>query len=143
MNQKLIFIPLVAQVLLTAIVFFRMYITRVGEMKSKRIHPQKIATSQTSSQHLVESAKVADNFSNQFEMPVLFYILTILLYVMQLVNTTYIALAWMFVALRYVHGYIHCTYNKVIHRFYAYASGSILLWLMWILFTIDLLRISQ
>ena len=33
-------------------------------------------------------------------------------------------LAWAFVALRIVHSAIHCSYNKVIHRFYAYVAGS-------------------
>ena len=67
MNQTLIFLQMIAQVLLTAIVFFYMYHARVKEMKNKSIHPQKIATSSGAAQHLVDSGNIADNFSNQFE----------------------------------------------------------------------------
>jgi hypothetical protein len=44
MDQKLILLPLLAQVLLTIIVSLRLVAARVSEMRSKRIHPQKIAT---------------------------------------------------------------------------------------------------
>ncbi len=139
MPQKLILLPLLAQVLLTAIVFFRMYFARVAEMKSKRIHPQKIATTTSASQHLVDSCNVADNFSNQFELPVLLYVLTILLYTLHMADIIFIVLAWLFVTLRYLHSFIHCGYNKVLHRFYAYAAGSMLLWVMWVLFAVRLM----
>jgi hypothetical protein len=64
MNQTLIFLPMIAQVLLTAIVLFYMYHSRVHEMKSKSIHPQKIATHSGATQYLIDAEKVADNFSN-------------------------------------------------------------------------------
>ena len=42
-----------------------------------------------------------------------------------------LALAWTFVALRVLHSAIHCSYNKVMHRFYAYVAGGAVLWLLW------------
>ena len=42
-----------------------------------------------------------------------------------------IGLAWLFVLLRVGHSAIHCTYNKVMHRFYAYVAGGVALWLLW------------
>lgn len=140
MNDKLIFTPLLAQVLLTAIVFFRMYATRVSEMKRKRIHPQKIATYATASQNLTDSCNVAENFSNQFEMPVLFYVLILSLYVTGTSSPLYLAMASVFVLFRFAHSYIHAGYNNVMHRFYAYAAGSFLLWAMWLLFIIDMIK---
>ena len=134
MSQALIFLPLLAQILLTAIVFFYMYHTRVKEMRSKSIHPQKISTSSSATQYLVDSSIVADNFSNQLEMPVLFYVLTLSLYVTQMASTTFLVLACLFVVFRYLHCLIHCTYNKVLHRFYAYAISSLVLWGMWAMF---------
>lgn len=139
MNQPLIFLPMLAQVLLTAIVFFYMYHTRVKEMRNKSIHPQKIATSSSASQHLVDSTIVADNFSNQLEMPVLFYVLTLSLYVTQMANTAFLILASLFVVFRYLHCLVHCTYNKVLHRFYAYAVSSLVLWSMWVMFAYQLI----
>ncbi len=139
MQQELIFLPMLAQVLLTAVVFFSMYTARVREMRRKKIHPQAIATAHQSGKLLTDSGNIADNFSNQFEMPVLFYVLLISLYVTQLVNPVMLALACLFVLLRAIHSLIHCTYNKVMHRFKAYAASSFVLWTMWILFAARLL----
>ena len=42
-------------------------------------------------------------------------------------------LAWLFVVLRALHSAIQCTYNKVMHRYRAYAAGGWVLWAMWAL----------
>ena len=44
----------------------------------------------------------------------------------------FVILAWLFVALRYVHTYIHTTYNHIIHRLFVFASSVIILLLMWV-----------
>ena len=61
----------------------------------------------------------------------LFYVALVLAAMTGQVNATTIALAWAFVLLRIVHSAIHCTYNKVMHRFYAYVAGGMVLWLLW------------
>jgi len=139
-NQKLIFLPLLAQVLLTAWVSFRLAFTRVAEMKRKHVHPQKISTSAGVNQQLSDSLAISDNFSNQFETPVAFYALVIILYVTGMANTTNLVMGSAFVALRYLHSFIHCGYNNVIHRFYVFIAGTVLLWVLWLLFAIELMR---
>jgi len=130
MDAKLIFMPAVAMVALTFVVWWRMYVVRIGQMKRERIHPQAVATSAQSSARLTDSC-AADNFRNLFELPVLFYVALVVAAVTGQVNSTTIALAWAFVLLRIVHSAIHCTYNKVMHRFYAYVAGGMVLWLLW------------
>ena len=130
MDAKLIFMPAVAMVALTFVVWWRMYVVRIGQMKRERIHPQAVATSAQSSARLTDSC-AADNFRNLFELPVLFYVALVVAAVTGQVNATTIALAWAFVLLRIVHSTIHCTYNKVMHRFYAYVAGGMVLWLLW------------
>ena len=125
-----IFLPCVALVALTAIVWVRLYVERIGEMRSRRIKPQSISTSGESSQAL-QHVKASDNFSNLFEVPVLFYVLRISLAVTQTVTPWFVYGAWAFVALRAVHSFINITYNLVMHRFYAYAASTILLFIMW------------
>lgn len=143
MNQKLILIPLLAQVLLTAIVSFRLVYARVSEMRSKRIHPQKIATTAGVNQHLVDSRKISDNFSNQFETPTAFYVLMIVLYISNMANMTFMVMASAFVALRYLHSFIHCGYNNVMHRFYVFVTATLLLWLSWALFAVRLIEAAS
>ncbi|MET3930605.1 MAPEG family protein [Lysobacter soli] len=130
MDAKLIFMPAVAMVALTFVVWWRMYVVRIGQMKRERIHPQAVATSAQSSARLTDSC-AADNFRNLFELPVLFYVALVVAAMTGQVNATTIALAWAFVLLRIVHSAIHCTYNKVMHRFYAYVAGGMALWLLW------------
>jgi hypothetical protein len=51
----------------------------------------------------------------------------------------FLALAWAFVVLRIVHSFIHCTYNRVMHRFTAYLLSSLVLWVIWVYLALQLL----
>ncbi|MDR0181639.1 MAPEG family protein [Lysobacter arvi] len=135
METRLIFLPAVAMVALTFAVWWRMYFTRIGQMKRERIHPQAVATSAQAAARLTDSA-AADNFRNLFELPVLFYLALVIAALTQQVNSATIGLAWAFVLLRIAHSAIHCTYNKVMHRFYAYVAGGMVLWLLWAAITL-------
>jgi hypothetical protein len=136
--QTQIFLPCVALVALTAIVWVRLYVERIGEMRSRRIQPQSISTSGESA-HALQHVKASDNFSNLFEVPVIFYALCIGLAVTQSVTPWLVYGAWAFVALRVVHSFVHITYNRVMHRFYAHAASTALLFMMWASFGVHLL----
>jgi hypothetical protein len=51
-----------------------------------------------------------------------------------------LSLAWGFVMLRAVHSLVHTTYNRVTHRFLAYAVSTVFVFAMWALFALALLR---
>jgi hypothetical protein len=138
-GQKLIFFPLLAQVFLTFLVWCWMYKTRVDEMKRSRIKPQKLAAAADGVELLKSVSGPADNFKNLFEVPVLFYAAVITLYVTQLVDITFLTLAAVFVLFRYIHSFIHITYNHVMHRFYAYLASTFTIWIMWAMIGIRLM----
>jgi len=131
MYYKPLLLPLLVQVLLTFIVMLRMYRSRVSEFKRKKIHPQSVSTRKEFREKLTDSAAAADNFSNLFEMPVLFYTVVLLALILLVEDTVLVALAWMFVILRIVHSYIHTTYNTVMHRFMVFAASCAVLFFMW------------
>jgi hypothetical protein len=137
MDVRAIYLPGFAMVLLTAIVWWRMYTTRIGQMKRERIHPQKVATSAQAATLLTDS-RAADNFRNLFELPVLFYLALVVADRLDRIDAVSVGLAWLFVALRVAHSLIHVTYNKVMHRFFAYLSGGFALWLLWIYLAVGL-----
>lgn len=137
--NRAIFLPAAAMVALTFAVWLRMYSSRVGEMRRKRIHPQAVATSAQMAARL-EDTRAADNFRNLFELPVLFYLALVVAALTAQVDTVVLTLAWSFVALRIVHSAIHCSYNKVMHRFQAYLAGSVALWALWGVLAAGLLR---
>jgi len=131
MNRDIILWPLAAMALLVFLVWCRMYLTRVREIRQRRIHPQALATRASARTELTDSIRVADNFANLFELPVLFYVAVLVLFVSDRVDGLYLALAWAFVALRVVHSLIHTTYNRVMHRFLVYVASAVPLWAIW------------
>ena len=132
MFYKPLLLPLVIQAALTFVVMFRMYRLRINEFKTKRIHPQTVPSRHKFRQLLTDSAPSADNFSNLFEMPVLFYANILLALILMLQDPVLVALAWLYVFLRVVHSIIHTTYNTVIHRFYVFAASAVVLLGMWV-----------
>lgn len=130
--------PVLALVCLTLIVWVRMYLVRVDYMRANRIGPQKVSTRRQMAERLAPVQPVADNFQNLLELPVLFYALVAFLLITGLEGPSYTIAAWVFVASRAAHSFIHCTYNRVMHRFIAYAIGGWLLFGMWAAFGIEL-----
>jgi hypothetical protein len=133
-----LFLPAVAMVALTIVVWFRMYFVRVAEMRRERIHPQSVALSAQAGQRF-QDTRASDNFRNLFELPVLFYLALVVAALAGQGGPLVLGLAWLFVALRVLHSAIHCTYNKVMHRFQAYAAGGIVLWILWAVLAVGLL----
>lgn len=132
MFYKPLLLPLLAQVLLTFLVMFRMYATRIPEFQRKNIDPNAVKTRRDKADLLVDSANSADNFSNLFEMPVLFYAAMLLALSLLLSDAMLVALAWLYVGLRYVHSLIHVTYNNVWHRFTVFMASALVLLVIWV-----------
>ena len=131
MDVRAFVLPALAMALLTFLVWLRLYQTRIGEMKRERIHPQSVALSGQMAK--LADTRAADNFKNQFELPVLLYVAIMAAALLQMESVAFLVMAWLFVAARVAHSYIHCTYNKVMHRFKAYFVGGAILWAMWAL----------
>ena len=139
-RQEDIFGPLLAMLLLTMIVWFYMYSKRIpfligyiNKHKEDGLTMEEIADPK--SRHyfpkiLVPAAVVnpSDNLKNLFEIPVIFYALVGYLYVTRSVDDAYIKAAWTFVTLRYIHSFIHSTFNHVSARFYVYVASTMALW---------------
>jgi hypothetical protein len=131
MYFKPLLIPLLAQVTLTFIVMAVMYRKRVAEMKTKRIHPQRIKARSGKHGVLTDSETAADNFSNLFETPILFYVAILLTLILMVQDPVLVTLAWAYVVSRYIHSFIHITYNRVMHRFTVFIFSCFVLLAMW------------
>jgi hypothetical protein len=70
---------------------------------------------------------------NLLELPMLFYVVGIVLYVTGGTSSTAIAMARAFVALRVVHSLVHLTYNHVLHRLTASTLSNVALALLRVL----------
>ena len=124
-----IFVPFCGMMLLTMGVWILMYIRRLHFLQQQGIDPQALVTPEAITRLMPESINAAsNNLKNLFELPVLFYGLCIYLGQTAQVDALYLWMAWGFLGLRVIHSVIHCTYNKVMHRFAAYMLSSVLLW---------------
>ena len=133
--------PVLAQAALTAAVWVALYGARLGELRRRRIDPQRLADSRLAA-GVLERVAAADNFRNLFEVPVLFYAVVPLLVLAHAVTGAAVALGWAFVALRALHSVIHISYNRVMHRFLAYAASTLCVFAMWALLGAELWRRS-
>ena len=129
--QLTIFGPFFATMLLTIVVWVYMYIRRISFIKStnypvdQMVRPEDFARA---SPPAVLSP--SDNLKNLFEVPVLFYAITLYLFVTKQVDSTYVTAAWIFFAFRVLHSAVHCTINIILVRFYLYLASCIALFFM-------------
>ncbi|BAW79852.1 hypothetical conserved protein [Candidatus Nitrosoglobus terrae] len=126
-----------AMVILTFAVGMRLLQLRMSEMARTGVPLQNLAHRHQASEHLKDT-RALDNFSNLFEVPVLFYALCAIALATSHIPNWLPSLAWLFVILRVVHSLIHCTYNNVMHRFLLFMLGFLLLTAMWVAFAISI-----
>jgi len=131
-----------ALVLLSFAVGLRLLFVRSQEMRAKRVHPQAASTSLAMAAKL-QDVQAADNFRNLFEVPVLFYALVAMSVAVNFTPTWLALGAWLFVVLRVAHSLIHCSYNRVMHRFAAFGTSFLLLVGLWAAFVFSLLDSSS
>lgn len=137
MNSATIFAPLEALVVPTFVVMLFMAYKRFSAGFAGRLKPSAFKLGE--SPEVPDDVRVVNrNFVNLFEMPVLFYVLCLALYVAQGITATLLVLAWVCVGLRALHSLIHVTCNKLPHRFTVYAASNSVLLDMWIVFVVEL-----
>lgn len=130
--------PMIAHVALIYILYFLLSRRRIAAVKAGRADAGQFRENR---EEPAESLTVRNCVANQFELPVLFYAASILLYVVDADNPVTVALGWLFVALRYAHAYVHVTSNRLRYRrplFIAgfFTLGALWLWLaVWLAFT--------
>ncbi len=76
---------------------------------------------------------------NHFEVPPLFYLVLLFIYVTGHVTWLTVGLAWLYFASRCAHSYIHLGTNNVTHRFSAYAAGGLVLGALWLTWLVSML----
>jgi hypothetical protein len=131
MNSQVILQPMLAMMVLTAIVWFVLYARRLPAMRKVGVSSQEYTTPDKGAALLPESVSYpAHNFRNLFELPVVFYALCLYLFVTGTAQNVDVVAAWAFVGFRALHSLIHSTVNIVIARFLAYLAATIALWFM-------------
>ncbi|QQR41004.1 MAPEG family protein [Devosia rhizoryzae] len=128
--DKLLILAMGAQVLLTVAILVLMGRERVPRVMSGEINVADIAVDRTA--YPLKARLLSNSFDNQFQLPMLFFVATLLALQTGLVGWVEVVLATLFVALRYVHAIIHVSTNRVHRRFAAYSAGLAVLALFWL-----------
>lgn len=134
MNQALIFEPIGVLVGLTYFVAMLMMLRRFQAAHAGRMsigNDLRLGESK----NVPEGASLPNrNYMNLLEMPVLFYVICIMLYVSKRVTDVQLYLAWGFVVVRVLHSAVHLTVNNVFARLAAFFVAGSALMVMWLLF---------
>ncbi|MHB2265484.1 MAPEG family protein [Aliihoeflea sp. PC F10.4] len=136
MNQIAIFWPMIAHVALVFGIYFLIFLRRKAAVQSGSA---KISQFRENTNEPTESLFVRNNLANQFELPVLFHVVCLALYVVNAADVVAVVLAWLFVISRYVHAYIHVTSNRIRYRQPAFSVGFFVLIVMWVWLAIAIL----
>lgn len=122
--------PSFALVGLTLLIIFRLGLSRFSAIKSGSIDARffRLYTGYDEPEKLAVQSR---HVHNLFETPVLFYVISLAAFVTQLQGMLIVTIAWLYVALRFLHSYVHLTSNNVRVRFSIYLISMLVLLAMW------------
>lgn len=137
MTVPTILAPVFVLVALTFFLMFWMGAARYGSVSRRETRIGDIALGQHNwPPHITQ---IGNSFNNQFQLPVLFYVLVILAMTLRHADLLFVILSWVFVVLRILHAGIHVTSNHMGQRFGLYTAAAIVLVVMWAIFAIQIL----
>lgn len=136
MNQTAIFWPMIAHVFLVMLIYALLGLRRKAAVVAGSAKVSQFRENQVEPE---QSIFVRNALANQFELPMLFHVVCLALYATAGAGVFAVAMAWLFVASRYVHTFIHVTSNRIRYRQPAFVVGFILVVLMWGLLAFHLL----
>ena len=132
-----VLLPVFVLVGLTFALLLGMATTRGQALKGGQTSPRDVAAGKAN--WPARAAQLGDCFSNQFEVPVLFYILIALALPLRHADLVIVLLSWVFVVTRFAHAGIFVTSNNVRQRGLVWFSGVLVLLAMWLYFALKIL----
>ncbi|HEX2448094.1 MAG TPA: MAPEG family protein [Methyloceanibacter sp.] len=131
MSIEAILMPMFAQVALTFVLLFWMGFLRTQALRTGAVTPEQIALREPN--WPLRVTQIGNAYHNQLELPVLFYVVTLLALITETLDVVIYVLSWMFVLSRMVHAYVHVTSNRLDRRGGVFGIGAIALLLMWVI----------
>lgn len=139
MEQNTILLPVFALIFLTFFIAIWLGKLRFSVVRNGELNPAYYKLNRGGK--VPEGmAKVSQNYDNLLELPILFYILIIMLFLTSEVEIAQVIMAWIFVGSRYLHSYIHTTFNNVRVRGRTFIFGVLVVFIMWVLFFVRIIQ---
>ena len=137
MSLQMIIAPLFAQVALTLGLMLLMALRRVQAVRAGLVRESEISLREPNWPKPALQAAYA--YGNQFELPLLFYVLVILALMTRQADLAFVLLAWVFVVLRVLQAWVYVTSNRIRYRGFFFVAGAIVLIIMWAMFMLRIL----
>jgi hypothetical protein len=137
MGIQFVLLPLFVEVLLTFGMMLGMMYGRTSALGRREVQFKDIAMREPNWPQ--RPTQFAYAFSNQFELPILFYVLTILAIITHHADFLFVVMAWIFVIFRVLQAFVHVSGNDVRFRGMYYGIGALVLVAMWVIFIIRIM----
>ena len=137
MTLPMILAPLFVLVLMTFVIGFLLAGLRGPALTRGEVRPEQVSLRQPN--WPPRALQVGYSFQNQFELPLLFYVLTILAIIAKHADFLFVVMAWIFVLTRLAHGFVHCTSNNLRARGAFFGIGALVLAIMWLIFMVRIM----
>jgi len=136
MMVQAVLLPVFVLVGLTFALLLGMATARTGALKAGETKFRDIALGQPNWPE--RATQLGNCFRNQFELPVLFYVLIALALPLRHADLVIVMLSWVFVVTRFAHAGIFVSSNNVQHRSLAWFAGVLVLFAMWLYFALKI-----
>jgi hypothetical protein len=137
MSVQMVLLPVFVLVGLTFALLLGMASARGRALTSRETSFKEIALGEAN--WPTRATQIGNCFSNQFELPVLFYALIALALPLRHADLVIVLLSWVFVITRFAHAGIFVTSNNVRQRTLAWFAGVLVLFAMWLYFALKTL----
>jgi hypothetical protein len=137
MSLQMVLLPVFVQIGLTFALLLWMAGVRRQTLVSGETKIKNIALGQPN--WPVRATQIGNCFKNQFEIPVLFYVLIALALPVRHADFVIVLLSWVFVITRFVHAGIFVSSNDLGQRSIAWFAGVLVLLAMWVYFALKIL----
>ena len=91
-------------------------------------------------QEPAQITQASRNYTNLLEMPVLFYAAGCASLALGIETTAMLILAWLYVAARIAHSYVHLTFNNVVTRLQVFMFSNLCLLAIWVVLILAQLK---
>ena len=137
MSVQMVLLPAFVLVGLTFFLLIWMGAARRGALVSGQAKVRDIVLGQQN--WPARPTQIANCYANQFELPILFYVLIAIALPLRKVDLFMVLMSWVFVVTRFAHAGIFVTHNDLNQRSLAWFAGALVLFAMWVYFALKLL----
>jgi hypothetical protein len=139
MTVQSVLLPVFVLVGLTFFLLLWMAGARRGALVGGQTKVRDIALGQSNWPQ--RATQIGNCYMNQFELPLLFYVLIAIALPLRHADLVIVMLSWVFVVCRFAHAGIFVTSNDLNHRSLAWFAGVLVLLAMWLYFALKILLV--